>query len=50
MEEHQQNGGNPDVDVSYQYLRVFLDDDEELETLYKVTATFSFFCSCLYFE
>lgn len=32
-ELHAQLGGNPDVDVSYQYLRFFLDDDEELSTL-----------------
>ncbi|KAF8263406.1 hypothetical protein EI94DRAFT_1772958 [Lactarius quietus] len=29
-EEHRRLGGNPDVDVSYQYLSFFLDDDEEL--------------------
>lgn len=37
-EEHRQNGGNVDVDVSFQYLRFFLDDDAELldiETRYK---------------
>ena len=32
-ELHAQLGGNPDVDVAYQYLRFFLDDDEELSTL-----------------
>ncbi|KAJ7771591.1 hypothetical protein B0H16DRAFT_1410033 [Mycena metata] len=32
-EEHQRLGGNTDVDVSYQYLSFFLDDDEELERL-----------------
>jgi tryptophanyl-tRNA synthetase len=32
-ELHAQLGGNPDVDVSYQYLRFFLDDDDELSTL-----------------
>lgn len=30
MEEHRENGGNPDIDVSYQYLSFFLDDDERL--------------------
>ncbi|EKM82785.1 hypothetical protein AGABI1DRAFT_82519 [Agaricus bisporus var. burnettii JB137-S8] len=30
-EEHRRLGGNTDVDVSYQYLGFFLDDDEELE-------------------
>ncbi|KAH9170780.1 tryptophanyl-tRNA synthetase [Lactarius sanguifluus] len=29
-EEHRRLGGNPDVDVSYQYLSFFLEDDEEL--------------------
>ncbi|EKM55956.1 uncharacterized protein PHACADRAFT_256928 [Phanerochaete carnosa HHB-10118-sp] len=28
-EEHRRLGGNPDVDVAYQYLGFFLDDDEE---------------------
>lgn len=28
-ELHRQLGGNPDVDVAYQYLGFFLDDDEE---------------------
>ncbi|KAJ6606404.1 hypothetical protein DFH09DRAFT_1120105 [Mycena vulgaris] len=32
-EEHRRLGGDPDVDVSYQYLSFFLDDDEELERL-----------------
>ena len=36
-EEHRRLGGDPDVDVSYQYLTFFLDDDEELETLRKVS-------------
>ena len=36
LEEHRRLGGNPDVDVSYQYLSFFLDDDEELEKLAKV--------------
>ncbi|BFZ54265.1 tryptophan--tRNA ligase [Savitreella phatthalungensis] len=33
LEEHRANGGNPDVDVPYQYLTFFLDDDEKLEQL-----------------
>lgn len=32
-ELHAQNGGNTDVDVSYQYLRFFLEDDAELEKI-----------------
>ncbi|KAF8579477.1 tryptophanyl-tRNA synthetase, partial [Ramaria rubella] len=35
LEEHRRLGGNPDVDVSYQYLSFFLDDDDELEKLAK---------------
>ncbi|CAG8451319.1 6550_t:CDS:10 [Paraglomus occultum] len=34
-ELHAKYGGNPDVDVAYQYLTMFLDDDEELATIYK---------------
>lgn len=30
VEEHRANGGNIDVDVPYQYLTFFLDDDERL--------------------
>lgn len=37
VEEHRRLGGNPDVDVSYQYLSFFLDDDEELKTLADVS-------------
>ncbi|KAI9471198.1 tryptophan--tRNA ligase [Coemansia sp. RSA 989] len=33
LEEHRIHGGNPDVDVPYQYLTYFLDDDEEIEAL-----------------
>ncbi|KAJ1950238.1 tryptophan--tRNA ligase [Linderina macrospora] len=33
LEEHRMYGGNPDVDVPYQYLTYFLDDDQEIETL-----------------
>ncbi|KAJ2662588.1 tryptophan--tRNA ligase [Coemansia sp. RSA 1199] len=33
LEEHRQFGGNPDVDVAYQYLTYFLDDDEEVAQL-----------------
>ncbi len=32
-EEHRKNGGNCDVDISYQYLTFFLDDDEKLEKI-----------------
>ncbi|KAH8664229.1 hypothetical protein BX600DRAFT_464049 [Xylariales sp. PMI_506] len=32
-EEQRRLGGNPDVDVSYQYLQFFLEDDEELKSI-----------------
>ncbi|KAK3092470.1 hypothetical protein FSP39_003191 [Pinctada imbricata] len=32
-EEHREKGGNCEVDVSYQYLTFFLEDDEKLEEL-----------------
>ncbi|CAL1540048.1 unnamed protein product [Lymnaea stagnalis] len=32
-EEHRAKGGNCDIDVSYQYLTFFLDDDEKLEQI-----------------
>ncbi|KAI1648188.1 tryptophanyl-tRNA synthetase [Daldinia loculata] len=32
-EEQREKGGNPDIDVSYQYLQFFMDDDEELAKL-----------------
>ncbi|XP_076464147.1 tryptophan--tRNA ligase, cytoplasmic-like [Babylonia areolata] len=32
-EEHQKYGGNCEVDVSFQYLRFFLEDDEKLEKI-----------------
>jgi len=32
-EEHQLNGGDCDVDISFQYLRFFLEDDERLEEI-----------------
>ncbi|KAL5490574.1 WRS1 [Sanghuangporus weigelae] len=33
VEEHRRLGGNPDVDVSYQYLSFFLHDDEDLKRI-----------------
>ncbi|XP_076645297.1 tryptophanyl-tRNA synthetase [Halictus rubicundus] len=35
VEEHRQLGGNCDVDISYQWLRFFLEDDDKLEQLRK---------------
>ena len=35
LEEHKRLGGNPDIDVSFQYLRMFLEeDDNKLQDLY----------------
>lgn len=35
IEEHRRLGGNPDVDVSFQYLRMFFEpDDEKLQKIY----------------
>lgn len=35
IEEHRKKGGNPDVDVSFQYLRMFFEpDDKKLEKIY----------------
>lgn len=34
IEEHRKYGGNPDVDVAYQYLSFFKDDDEFLKKCY----------------
>jgi tryptophanyl-tRNA synthetase len=35
-EEHRRLGGSPDVDVSYQYLGFFLEDDDELAQIGEV--------------
>lgn len=35
VEEHRELGGNCDVDISYQYLTFFLEDDEKLEQIRK---------------
>lgn len=34
VEEHRRDGGNPDVDVAYQYLLFFEHDDEKLQKIY----------------
>ena len=35
IEEHRKKGGNPDIDVSYQYLRIFFEpDDKKLERIH----------------
>ena len=35
LEEHRKHGGNPEVDVSYQWLTFFEEDDAKLEKIYK---------------
>jgi len=36
IEEHRKKGGNPDIDVSFQYLKMFFEpDDKKLEQIYK---------------
>jgi len=34
VEEHRKLGGNPDIDVSFQYLKVFEEDDNKLKKIY----------------
>lgn len=34
LELHRELGGNPDIDVAYQYITYFEDDNEKLKTLY----------------
>lgn len=33
VEEHRAKGGNCDIDIPFQYLRYFMEDDEELESI-----------------
>jgi tryptophanyl-tRNA synthetase len=35
IEEHRKSGGNPDIDVSYQWLTFFEDDDKKLSQIYE---------------
>ena len=35
VEEHRKKGGNPDIDVSYQWLNFFEEDDRKLKEIYK---------------
>jgi tryptophanyl-tRNA synthetase len=36
LEEHRKKGGNPDIDVCFQYLRMLLEEDDgKLEQIYK---------------
>ena len=36
VDEHREKGGDCDVDIAYQYLTFFLEDDEELEKIRQV--------------
>lgn len=36
-EDHRKYGGNPDVDVSYQYLGFLMDDDDEYKKIAEVS-------------
>ena len=46
VEEHRKHGGNTDIDVSYQYLSFFLEDDERLAQIGQVCCN-AFFCTLL---
>jgi len=35
VEEHRKKGGNPEIDVAYQWLTFFEEDDKKLEKIYK---------------
>ena len=37
IEEHRKHGGNTEIDVSYQYLSFFLEDDEKLQSIKEVS-------------
>jgi len=34
LEEHKKHGGNPDIDISYQWLRFLEEDDKKLKNIY----------------
>ena len=37
VEEHREKGGNCDVDIAFQYLTFFLEDDERLDEIRRVS-------------
>lgn len=45
-EEHRKKGGDCSIDISYQYLTFFMEDDERLEKIRKVWFSF---CVCVCF-
>lgn len=46
VEEHREKGGDPDVDVSFQYLTFFLDDDAEVEQIRQVRSPLCLLSIC----
>ena len=38
IEEHREHGGNTEIDVSYQYLTFFLEDDQKLKQIKEVSS------------
>ena len=36
VEDHRERGGNCEIDIAYQYLTFFMEDDERLEQIRKV--------------
>ena len=49
LEEHREKGGDTETDIAYQYLRFFLDDDQELAELGEKYKKGLFFARCLKF-
>lgn len=49
VEEHKEKGGNCDVDVSFQYLTFFMEDDDRLEEIRKVRKRKHFVLNRKYF-
>ena len=45
-QEHREKGGDCDVDISFQYLTFFLEDDERLEQIRQVSRIFSSVHAC----
>ena len=50
VEEHKEKGGNCDVDISFQYLKFFLEDDEKLEKIRQVINVVKYMYMCFLFS
>ena len=50
VEEHKEKGGNCDVDISFQYLKFFLEDDEKLEKIRQVINVVKYMYICFLFS